>query len=96
MAISYQFIKNDVPQELNDVDRELCEEFGHKYNDAHYCEQFQTLRMVGIAVLIRASECYTNEELVEKYLNETKTGFTPDEKQFIREFFGRYTFRAWR
>ena len=98
MALNYQFIdkKTGEPKLLNDVDRELCEEFGHVYSEKTYCTQYQALRMIGIGILMRTGGNEVTEEKIEKYFEETDIDYLPEEMDFVHEYFNRYTFKAWR
>lgn len=98
MPINFEYICHETGKamKLQEIDDEICKRLGYKPHPNRYSSQFEGLKYIGLAILLNSDSDETTPEAVESYLANTEVDLSFDEREFIREFFGDFRYRAWR
>jgi len=102
MAVSFQFLQNDVPQSLSGIDYIIRKEFNLPSDPDYYCIPFTHLRDIGFSALVKFggtlidTEEKRNHCLIAGMRNFPGMTCKDLEKFIAKYLWNEYQYTAWR
>jgi hypothetical protein len=102
MPLCFTFVKAVPPNagepvKLDDVDREICREFGRIYSERDFCMEYQVITMMGLAILATEKCDPVTPEAFESYVKKNENVHREDAEnaKFKKFLCGDYSFHGW-